>query len=379
MPRQSTELAGEIDTTFYFIYWVCIVFFILLMGAMILFTIQYKKQSDSDRTLDLKGSHTIEFIWSVFPTFLLLAMFVMGFKTYIKSTVPPADSMEVRITAYQWGWKYYYSEYGVSVGARDALVVPEKTAVRLRMTSDDVLHSFYVPDFRMKKDVVPNRYTMQWFETTGIYEGQAYMQDEVRRTDDSILNIKPCKSGEANCDGHAEATLKVVKERAAKEGVKLEGELKAGVHQVFCTEYCGDDHSRMLSKIVVLKDEHFKLWMNAQVDFSPYAAYKGADGKPDMAKVGEYVSKKLGCTGCHTVDGSDNGYPTWKGLYGADRAFTDGSSAKADENYLRESVLQPQSKIVAAYAQKKMNSGWESQFKDERDLDAIITYIKSLK
>ena len=95
MPRQASTLAAPTDETFYFIYWVCIAFFVLLMSAMIMFAVQYKKKSDSDRTLDLKGSHTIEFVWSVFPSILLLVMFVLGFRTYIKSTVPPANSMEV--------------------------------------------------------------------------------------------------------------------------------------------------------------------------------------------------------------------------------------------------------------------------------------------
>ncbi|MEC8278719.1 MAG: cytochrome c oxidase subunit II transmembrane domain-containing protein, partial [Myxococcota bacterium] len=164
LPPQASTLAADIDTTFDFIYWVSVVFFIILMGAMIYLAVVYKKKSDSDKTVDLKGSHTLEFAWSVFPSFLLIAMFVMGFQTYMRSTIPPADALEVRVEGYQWAWVYNYPSLGVSVGAQESLVVPKGQSVRLTMSSRDVLHSFYVPDFRIKKDVLPNRYTMQWFQ-----------------------------------------------------------------------------------------------------------------------------------------------------------------------------------------------------------------------
>ena len=168
-PILHTSRTNRSNVLFYI--WVSIAFFIILMGAMIFFAVQYKKKSDGDKTLDLKGSHTIELIWAIFPSFLLIAMFVMGFKTYVYSIVPPADSMEILVTGKQWNWSYNYPNYGIEVGTADAVVVPKGKAVRLRMVSEDVIHSYYVPDFRVKKDVVPNRYSMLWFETTGDLKG----------------------------------------------------------------------------------------------------------------------------------------------------------------------------------------------------------------
>ena len=155
MPKQASSFAAEIDQTYYFIYWVCIVFFIALMGGMIYLAVKYKQRTANDVTPVIKGSHRIEFAWSVFPTFLLIIMFVLGFKAYIRTTIPPADALQVQLSGQQWKWTYYYPSYGVELGTEDPLVVPEQTGVRLRMASEDVLHSYYVPDFRMKKRRCP--------------------------------------------------------------------------------------------------------------------------------------------------------------------------------------------------------------------------------
>ena len=383
LPEQASTLSKDVDSTFYFIYWVSIVFFIILMGAMILFAVQYKKKSDGDKTLDIKGSHKLEFIWSVFPSFILIAMFIMGFKTYVDSVVPPAASMEVLVKAKKWDWSYTYAEYGVQRGSADALVVPMGKPVRLRMVSEDVIHSFYVPDFRAKKDVVPNRYTMLWFEANDLYKGVAYMKEANKpegANQDANLFIRGCADAK-NCeeDGHAKQIIADLKAYAKDNDLKVNGEVEAGVHQVFCTEYCGDNHSRMLSKIIVLKPEHFDIWMKAQLDFSPYKKFLGADGKPDLVKVGEYLAGSNGCTGCHSVDGSGiENYPTWKGLVGAKRNVLVGGSPQtvdADYAYIAESIRNPQAKIVAEYNGKNMNN-----FNlEETDVKAIFAYMNSLK
>ena len=383
LPKQASTLAEQTDTTFYFIYWISIVFFIILMGAMLLFAVQYKKKSDADKTLDIKGSHKLEFVWSVFPSFLLIAMFVMGFKTYVYSVVPPADSLEVLVKAKKWDWSYTYAEYGIEIGSADALVVPKGKAVRLRMVSDDVIHSFYVPDFRTKKDVVPNRYTMLWFEANDLYEGRAYMKEAEKPTganQKSNLFIRGCAANTDDCmDGHAKGIVEATTKYAAKKGIKIDGEIKAGVHQVFCTEYCGDNHSRMLSKIVVLEPEHFDIWMKSQMDFSPWEAYVGADGKPDKVKVGKFLAGKNGCNGCHSVDGTGTeNFPSWKGLIGSDRNVLVGGkpqTVKADFAYIQESILNPNAKIVAQYQGKQMNN---FNLKTN-EVEAIYAYMESLK
>lgn len=379
LPPQSSTLAEKTDSTFYFIYWTSIVFFIILMGAMILFAVQYKKKSDADKTADLKGSHVIELIWAVFPSFLLIAMFVMGFKTYVYSIVPPADSLEILVIGKQWNWSYNYPNYGIEVGAADAIVVPKGKAVRLRMVSEDVIHSYYVPDFRVKKDVVPNRYSMLWFETTGdLKGGQAYMLEDPAKP----LSIRGCDSADADCvDGHGQEVSDFITSYAKENNLPLSGEVQVAVHQVFCTEYCGNDHSRMLSKVVVLEPEHFEIWLKAKMDYSPYKdkQFLGADGKPDLSKVGSFLAKnQYGCMGCH----GKSTYPQWETLFdesgkGKSRAMTNGDNVVADYEYISESIRNPQAKIVAAYA----NAGNMSNYSGmpEQDVKAIVEYMKSLK
>ena len=153
-------------------------------------------------------------------------------------------------------------------------------------------------------------------------------------------------------------------------------DVKVGLHQIYCTEYCGDSHSRMLAKVVVLEQGDFELWVKAQNNFDAETAYAG-----DVTKLGEYYTSKGGCAGCHSVDGSPGTGPTWKGLYNKERQFADGSSALADDNYIRMSVLEPQKQVVAGYPPAGMPVNLHKAFgkgKEESGLAAIIEYIKTL-
>lgn len=335
MPPQYSTLAEEVDYTFYFIYWVCVVFFFLLMGGMFYLAVKYKKRSDNDRTLDIKGSHTLEFVWSVFPTFLLLAMFVLGFKTYIRSTIPPADSMEVRVIGKQWDWRYVYPDTGIE---SSVLKVPKGKAIRLTMYSEDVLHSFYVPDFRVKKDVLPNRYTVLWFQTNDIIEPRA---------------------DKGGIYGLNEETNKT----------EIITGLGAGEHQVFCTEYCGDSHSRMLSKVQVMEPADYEKWVKAELNFDPSTL--------SLPERGKWLYKKRACVGCHSLDGSKGSGPTWKGLYGAQRTFVEGGGGVADDNYIKESIIAPAAKIVTGY-QNQMPGNYRDLLTDE-EIGALIEFMKTLK
>jgi cytochrome c oxidase subunit 2 len=293
----------------------------------------------------------------------------MGFKTYIRSTVPPAESMEIRVLAQKWNWSYSYPKYNIDVGVTDSLVVPVNTPVRLQMSSKDVLHSYYVPEFRVKKDVVPNRYSTVWFEVNDFYtNNDVYQpQGETREVGQTALPKLDPKT--------AEAVVQVVVDRAAKEGNPIaKADVKYGMHQVFCTEYCGDHHSRMLSSIVVLSQEHFDLWIRAKKDFNPFEEFK------TKAEVGAYLAKnKYGCTACHNdkkaVDGTG---PTWIGLKDKERKFVDGTSMKATREYLKNSIIKPQSQIVAPPAGVTYGKMNNFEGMDENDLEAILDYIESL-
>ena len=176
---------------------------------------------------------------------------------------------------------------------------------------------------------------------------------------------------------------KAVADQCAKDKVDNQNSLvkhnpenvKVGLHQIFCTEYCGDSHSRMLAKVVVLEPADFALWVKAQNNFDAEAAYAG-----DVTKLGEYYTSKGGCAGCHSVDGSAGTGPTWKGLYSKERKFADGSTVVADDNYIRNSVIEPQKQVVAGYP-PNMPMGLHKTFgkgKEEAGLSAIIEYIKTL-
>jgi cytochrome c oxidase subunit 2 len=381
LPKAASTLAGDVDYTFSFIYWCCAIFFIALMGAMFWFAVAYKDQGPDHKTLDLKGHHTLELVWSVFPSFLLIAMFVMGFQGYVKSTISPVDAVQVNVVGKRWDWSFNYPTLG-GFESRD-LVVPNQEAVRLQMVSQDVLHSFYIPDFRIKKDVLPNRYTSQWFETTDLFE--ATEEELFYSPDFNYSDAKESPSGSKILVTSRGADVqKAVADQCAKDK-KSNPELacesnpenvKVGLHQIFCTEYCGDSHSRMLAKAVVLEPADFELWVKAQNNFDAETAYAG-----DVTKLGEYYTSKGGCAGCHSVDGSVMTGPTWKGLYNKERKFADGSTAVADDNYIRMSVLEPQKQVVEGYPAAGMPVNLHKAFgkgKEEAGLSAIIEYIKTL-
>jgi cytochrome c oxidase subunit II len=200
MPAKSSTVAANTDALFYFIYYLCLFFFALIVGAMIYFVVKYRhKEGKPARTVDLKGNHTLEVFWSVVPGILLVVIFAWGFKDWVKLVVPPAHSLEVRVTGYKWAWAFDYVASGVNGGT---LVVPENQPVKLTMSSKDVIHSFYVPDFRVKRDVLPGRYTVMWFEAT-----------------------------------------------------------EKGEFPIKCTEYCGTSHSGMISKVRVVSQEEFDEWI----------------------------------------------------------------------------------------------------------------------
>jgi cytochrome c oxidase subunit 2 len=286
---------------------------------MVLFAIRYRKRSDADRTLPLAGSHRLEIIWSVIPAIGLFMMFWFGFRDFLAMRVVPDKAMTVRVTGQKWYWTFKYPDQGgleISTApelqkmAEDAgqelgLVVPVGKPVRLVQSSVDVLHSFFIPAFRIKSDVIPNRYTVQWFEAT-----------------------------------------------------------KEGVYDIFCTEYCGRDHSRMHTKVIVKNVTDFDAWVREQKARSAGPA----DGKTVFAK--------YGCTACHTTDGSALVGPSLKGVYGKDESLADGGSAKVDDNYIRESIMDPGKKVVAGFG--PVMPTFAGRIED-KEVDALIDYIKSLQ
>ena len=210
LPPATAAGAAEIDIVFYYIYWLCVIFFIGIVWAMVHFCWKYRRTSPDQRTHPIKGSHKIEIIWSVIPGILLMSMFFWGFYGFIKASIPPADALEIRGTASQWRWSFNYPSTGCP---SDELVVPVDTPIRMRLSSTDVIHSFGIPNFRVKRDILPERYTVVWFEATEI-----------------------------------------------------------GEYDLMCTEYCGTRHSTMQSRVRVVSEEEYDDFLSSfcgLADLSP--------------------------------------------------------------------------------------------------------------
>lgn len=303
LPEQASSFAGDMDALYMFVIWATSIIFFLVVAAMGYFVVKYRRTHAGHRSSPVHESHLLEVAWATLPVILSLLVFTWGFKNYITLNVAPPDSYEVLVKAKKWFWEFQYPNGYVSVGD---LVVPEGRPVKLRMMSEDVLHSFFVPAFRVKQDVVPNRYTSLWFEAT-----------------------------------------------------------RADTFQVYCTEYCGTQHSGMLANAVVMSQSDFDNWLSTNsLPEGPSVAY------------GEQLYETYQCQACHSIDGSRKVGPSFGGLWGSEHGLADGSSVSVDENYLRESILMPNAKIVAGYpaAMPANYSDW-----NEIQIESMIAYIKTLE
>jgi cytochrome c oxidase subunit 2 len=200
LPEQASNHAAAVDTLYTFIMWLSWIGLIGLMGVMVYFMVKYRRRTDNDKTAYITHNHKLEFIWSFVPMLIFVGIAIWGWRVYSDMQRAPKDAMTVYVTGRQWQWTYQYQN-GVEIA--DDLVVPVNTPISLDMTSTDVLHSFYVPSFRVKKDVVPGMRTTLWFSAT-----------------------------------------------------------KVGDFRIFCAEYCGTAHSRMYGYVKVLSQADYKTWMD---------------------------------------------------------------------------------------------------------------------
>jgi len=305
LPPARSTLAGETDALFHFIN---VTSFILLIGitiAIVYFSWKYRRRSDDDVTPVITHNSTLEITWSVIPLILVMIVFGWGFTGYMNLTTPPDNAYEVRVVGKSWLWEFHYNNGKVSV---NELNVPVNRPVKLVMSSDDVIHSFFVPDFRVKRDVLPNRYSSLWFEAT--------------ETGESI---------------------------------------------VFCTEYCGTNHSQMDAVVNVMTQDDFETWVESG---------DSVDESVPPAERGETLVSRNGCNACHSADGSSGVGPSYLGLWESERPLANGETVTADANYIRESILQSDAKIVEGY--DNVMPSYQGVIND-REIDDIIEYIKTLE
>lgn len=307
MPPAGSTVASQVDNLYGFIFWLSVVFFILVIGpgAWFIYKYRVKKGEKAGDTPRITHNTTLELLWSVIPLILVMIIAVWGFYDYMTITVAPADATEIYVTGYKWGWRFEHKD---GFKELNQLHVPIGRPIKLILTSEDVIHSFFVPDFRIKQDLPPGRYTSVWFEPTDKAEN---------------------------------------------------------VHQIFCTEYCGDGHSGMLGKIFV--------WPEKKIE------QLKREGDPDFvinAENGAKVYKEKNCITCHTVNGDRLTGPSFKGIWGSQQPLADGTAVPVDENYVKESILQPMAKVAQGYT--PVMPSYQGLI-NEKEIKAVIEYLKTLK
>lgn len=335
------------DWAFMGILYLSIAWFVVLMGLMFYFVVKYRRVEGKPAPVSAAHNSKLEVAWTVIPTLMLVVMFIVGFKGYAEMMVPRTDGMEIDVVAQKWSWTFNYRDGNSSTENLPAnelssqsvpiYYVPESTAVRLKMISKDVMHSFWVPDFRTKIDVMPNRYTTYWFDTAKV------------PSDAKKLRFPPIEvRGE-------EPKPNVF---AALDGVPYVD------HWVFCAEYCGDFHSEMVAVIRVLPKDKYEWW----------AANASSALPLDQQGQKLYLNN---CATCHSIkEGQKLTGPSWYDLYGAKNHALEDGVVDVDDNYIRESILNPGKRYAKGYKGVVMTSFAGSL--DERKINAIIAYMKTL-
>jgi cytochrome c oxidase subunit 2 len=292
--------ASNLDALFIFLLLVTGTVTIMIFILVTVFALRYRHDL-VDKATPILGSTALETTWSLVPFGIFLIFFVWGAVLYFQERTAPRNAMEIYVVAKQWMWKLQHVD-----GQREIneLHVPVDRDVKLIMTSQDVIHSFFVPAFRLKQDVLPGRYTTLWF--------------------------------------HA---------------------IRPGTYHLFCAEYCGTQHSGMIGRIVVMNPAAYEVWLS------------GGGGEGSLASTGQKLFQQLGCGSCHRSDTQGRG-PNLVGVFGKPVLLDDGRTVTADENYVRESVLNPGAKIVAGF--KNIMPSFQGVVNEEQLL-SLVAYVKSLQ
>jgi cytochrome c oxidase subunit II len=300
-PRHASSVAAEVDALYLTWVGVSIFFTTAVFAAGLFMMIRYRRRHAAEVGAPETHAPIIEALSMTVPFAIAMTMFVWGAKVYVELRRPPADAVEYFAFGKQWMWKYQHPN-----GLRQIndLTIPVDTPIKMTMTSEDVIHAFFVPAFRVKQDVVPGRYTTTWFTAT-----------------------------------------------------------QTGVYHVFCAEYCGSEHSLMGGKVTVLERDEYEAWLREESSPTANPASTGAD-----------LFTALACSTCHQEQDSHRG-PSLHGLFGKDVVLASGETVRADENYLRESILEPNRKVVQGFM--ALMPTFAGQVTEEQLVD-LLRYLKTL-
>ena len=298
-PEQASSVAPLVDNLYIFLVVVTGAVTLLIWVVIFYFAIKYRRRPDNELAQEQEPPAALEVAWIVIPTIIFMGIFVWGAWVFFRMNRVPANSIEVYATGRQWMWKFQHPS-----GQREinSLHVPVNRPIKITMASEDVIHSLWFPAFRVKMDVLPNRFRTMWFEAT-----------------------------------------------------------KTGRYHIFCAEYCGTMHSGMIGWVEVMEPAEYQRWLAG-----------GTEGS--LASQGEKLFAKYACNTCHMDTATGRG-PVLAGLYGKTRPLVNGQSVVADDNYLRESILNPTAKVAAGY--QPIMPTFQGQVSED-DLIRLLAYVKSL-
>jgi cytochrome c oxidase subunit 2 len=312
MPVSASIQSKPIDWLFDLEFKLIAFFFSLIMVPLVYSLVVFRrKEGDETDGPHIEGHTNLELIWTAVPLIIVIALGVIGADNLKQVLAVDPQAHQVKVVGFQWGWRFEYPEGFTS----NTLYLPVDQQVLLNLESTDVLHSFWVPEFRIKQDLVPGQIT------------------EYRITPSLIGNYK-----------------------------------------VRCAEICGTSHSYMEAPVIVLSQADYVVWRDDQIKLAKEQELASA-GKPDAGR-GQVLYLESGCKACHSVDGSKGVGPTWTGLFESNVLLADGTTVEADEAFIRESILMPSAKVVNGYSPNAMPNF--SYLKDGQVND-IIEYIKTLK
>jgi cytochrome c oxidase subunit 2 len=329
LPEQASTVAAKVDELHYFELGLMSLIAVTVGVAGIWFAFRYRRRAAGELTPRIVAPLWMEVAGAMGLLTIFLFWWLLAFRQFVFEKEAPPGAIDVYVTGKQWMWKFAYPEGRASAGV---LYVPAGRPVRLLLTSRDVIHSFYVPAFRIKQDAVPGRYTSIWFQ--------------------------------------------------AKH---------PGAYRIFCAELCGVGHSRMWGQVVALAPGDFDRWSDGwnpdATDLKALGIYlgdavtgdapepgTGAEGE-NLAREGLKVATVRGCMRCHTVDGTPHIGPTWRGMFGKMETMADGSTVRVDEAYVTESMMDPEARIVAGYP--PVMPSYRGQI-TAPETAAIVEYLKTL-
>jgi cytochrome c oxidase subunit 2 len=299
-PPQASTGAGQVDWLYFGLTAMMLFFCFVVFLPIIYFLIRYRRGSSADRSNPPFGNNLLESGWTLFPLVVSLGFFAWGAIVYYHIERPPRDALQVQVVGKQWMWKLQHAEGKREI---DELHLPLGRAVTLTMTSQDVIHSFFVPAFRVKQDVVPGKYTTEWFRPT-----------------------------------------------------------KLGEYHLFCAEYCGTDHSKMIGRVVVMEPADYQRWLTT-----------GETGQ-SIAFEGRRLFREKGCSGCHEGNSIVHA-PPLAGVFDKQVTLNSGEIVTADDQYIRDSILLPGKQISAGY--DNVMPSFIGHI-SEAEIMQIIAYLKSI-